>query len=87
MLSAIASRSATCAQFEKKLPSVCVRAVSLAHMAADSSRPLLGHTGIYGVFVKTMTFCLVKEVDRFSHSTGFHAVAKACFRNSKRHHL
>lgn len=74
MLSATASQSATCFQFEEKQPSV--HAVSLAHIAPGLSRP--GDTQAFMVSlsafvhpVKTVTFCLVREVDKFSHGTGF----------------
>ncbi len=55
MLSASASYSATCSQFEEKQPSV--HAVSLDPITSGLSTPLMGHAGIYGVFVFIRPAC------------------------------
>ena len=75
MLSATASHSATCSQFEEKQPSV--RAVSLAHIAA-THRGLWWDTQAFMVSLSafvhpliTVTFCLVRRVDKCGHGAGF----------------
>lgn len=88
-MSATASDSATCFQFEKKEPSV--HTVSLTHAAPGfwslvCTQAFMASLSVFLHPVKSVTFCLMRELGEFRHGADCLAIARARFRNSKRHH-